>query len=138
MRSAIALLAVAYAATAAPIPRELKMTDAERLLGTWEATAAYWGTNEHATDVGMTWVLEKDKATRTRTSGDSGTATWSIDPTGQPKCFDWTRSEGAAFVGVYEIDGERLRVTLVEKSAGRPNEVGPIENGFYFVFQRKK
>jgi uncharacterized protein (TIGR03067 family) len=138
MRSAVALLTVAFAATAAPIPKELKGSDAERLLGTWETTAAFWGTDEHAPDLGMIWVIEKDKATRTRTSGDSGTATWEIDDRTDPKCFDWTRSEGTAFVGVYEFDGEQLRVTLIDKTLGRPKKVGPVENGFHFVFQRKK
>lgn len=132
------LLAVAVG-VAAPVPKNLKPTDATALPGTWEVTAATYGGDTYDSAVGTRWTLTGDgSAVRDRPTQGRSTAKYKIDATADPKTFDWDTAEGHQFLGVYELDGDRFTVCLRQDKGGRPGKLTDTTGAYVFEFKRVK
>lgn len=133
------ILLAAFPLIAAPVPKEIRAGDDQRIVGVWTLTNAKYGDADFDSAVGTKWTLGADgKAVRDRPNEGPGTATFLIDSKAAVKTFDWSTGEGNAFVGVYELDGDRFNVVLISKGRVRPTVCQPTEGGFYFEFKRDK
>lgn len=74
-------------------------------------------------------------------------ATWVIDPTARPKTFEWTVTEaapvsgvekGAKVHGIYEVDGDTLRVCRVKIDRDLPRGFDPGPGVGIFTAKRVK
>jgi uncharacterized protein (TIGR03067 family) len=116
----------------APLPKmKNTLPDAERLVGTWEAVAPgkegqMWGR--------ATWKFD-DKLGLTIAYLEEGGrfTTWAVKiaPDKTPKEIDV-----GGFKGIYEFDGERVKV--VYTSGDRPTSFDPEPSENYYVLRRAK
>jgi uncharacterized protein (TIGR03067 family) len=135
VRRLVALAVFAGGVSAAPLPKSLRAVPA--LHGAWEITAAQSDGTPYPSGVGTKWTLEKDgTAVRDRVTQGRSTATFTFDPTADPKTFDWHTAEGHTFLGVYELAGDRFRVCLRLESGGRPGTLADTTDTYLFEFKR--
>jgi uncharacterized protein (TIGR03067 family) len=112
------------ASWAAPVPKEKGKADAELILGTWELVT------REAAPRGQTNGIHRElhregKAIIIHTSTNRRIdAIYKIDPTKSPKEWDWKLGEsGAEFLGIYELDGDTLKLAIVSKGTPRPTKM---------------
>jgi uncharacterized protein (TIGR03067 family) len=149
------LLFLAPIAFAAPVPRDRKASDDQSILGGWELTAYERGTNAKlkaaatsTLNVGNKWVLEPDnkmtmyrKATKTTPRPH----TYKIDSTKNPKTIEWRMTSaagdeietGLVYRGIYEIDGDTLKICYVTSGSKElPKSLKPEVGQFLYTFKR--
>ena len=82
MRGALGLLLFAsLPASAAPVPKELRAGDTNRIAGVWKLTTAKYGLEDFESAVGTKWTLGADGAAlRDRPNEGLGKATFKLDP----------------------------------------------------------
>jgi uncharacterized protein (TIGR03067 family) len=68
------------------------------------------------------------------------TGTFKLDPKQMPKTIDWTTDadEGKASLGIYEFDGDTLRICLSEPGMERPKEFGVKKGSSHVLITMKK
>ncbi len=114
---------------AAPAPPARKparpRADSELLLGEWRVVKGEAG-GKHLPDevaAGQVWSFSPRGLSVALPGGDGRRATWRIDPSAAPKAIDLAFQEppwrGAAFQGIYELQGGQLRIKYF-KGAARP------------------
>jgi uncharacterized protein (TIGR03067 family) len=98
--------------------------EAKKFEGTWEVVKATG--NGMPIEQKSTLVLEGNKYTRTRPNGDTDTGTFSVDPSKKPKTIDVMPGDGKAkdktWLGIYELDGDSLKICLAEPGKDRPDD----------------
>ena len=136
----IPLLALLPLAVAAPVPKSLKASDQAVIVGEWELVKATYSGQPYESAHGTKWTLTAEgTAVRDRPNQGRGTAKFKLDPTADPKAFDWDTDEGNLFVGVYELDGDTFRVNLRSRSSdGRAAKMSDTDNAYVFEFTRVK
>jgi RNA polymerase sigma factor (sigma-70 family) len=119
--------------------------DREKLQGTWQAVSGE-GNGQPLAD----GYVKSYKATFTGdrvklTADDSGEGTYTLDPTQKPKAIDFRVSDGpggrtAEAIGIYEVEGDTLKLCMVEARDGnqRPTEFAARGKEVLLVFQRTK
>ncbi len=121
--------------------------DAEKLLGTWELTAAEAGGRPAGDDVKLQeMVVEKDKLSTIKTDGTKHEVTWTIDPKAKPRTIDIVpqdgppNEKGQTFKGIYQLDGDSLKICMAGPNMDRPTEFKTEEGSrnFLLTFKRKK
>lgn len=121
-------------------------TEREKLEGTWLVTAA--------TDNGVEMEADQVKGIKVVFSGDEFSATdgtvtvmkgtFTLDPGKKPKAMDLKstvgRHKGQTVLGVYELDGDTLRLCLVAPKEKRPEKLeSTLDNsGMLLVCKRDK
>ena len=126
----VTLLAVAALAPAAPVPKGVKkkVNDAERLVGTWKPVEGRTEWFEFTADGGM-------KAWTTGGSAKSGVPyTWTVAPDAEPKRMTWgdtSADRRPQWECVYELDGDRLRITYARAGGPPPGAVKAGDGLFY-------
>ncbi len=140
MRIAVGFLMFgALPLAAAPVPKELRTSDAQRIAGVWKLVSAKFGEADYDAAAGTKWTLGADgKAVRDRPIEGIGKATFKLDPKASVKAFDWMTDEGNTFHGVYELDGDRFTVVLALSGHDRPKACKPTAGAYCFEFQRRK
>ncbi len=111
---AILLLIAAPGAVAAPVPKELKKSDADRIVGLWTQTGSCNGGGNVNPPDGTSWKFEAGgKASIIQKGGGAmrGDIKYAVDPAADPKAFDWIAPWGEWF-GVYTLDGDSLTVYI--------------------------
>lgn len=126
-------------ACAAPVPKNLKAADPTAIVGKWELTSATCGGQPYESANGTKWTLAADgTAVRDRKEGVA-TAKYTLDPTADPKSFDWHTDEGNTFVGAYSLTGDTFRVSLRLQGSKRPTSDTDTADGAYvFEFKRMR
>jgi uncharacterized protein (TIGR03067 family) len=120
--------------------------ESAKLAGTWEPTAAE--------DYGQKLPEEQVKNLRLVLTGDEFTTSdgdttvmkgnFKIDPVKKPKRIDLKstsgRHKGKTLEGIYELDGDSLKICFVEPGGKRPKELtSTLDNSaFLLVCKRKK
>ena len=119
------------------MPKELRTGDERLIVGVWQLKVSKIGETDYESAIGTKWTLGADgSAIRDRPNDGIGKATFKIDPKATPKSYDWNTEEGTTFLGVYELEGDTLRVTLT--TGERPTVCKPSGNNYYFEFRRLK
>ena len=120
--------------------------DLKKFQGTWnfESVEAV-GKQESASDFkDMTVTFEGDKFTVKKGHEVIQVDTEKIDPSKSPKTVDVTVTEGlskgAVMLGIYEIDGDTLKVCFDPEGKKRPTEfkTAPGSQEFFNVHKRVK
>ena len=117
MRTLAALLFFALpSALAAPVPKELKRTDLDSIVGIWMLTGSCNGGGQINPGDGSNWKFDADgQATIMRKPGDNAVGIkFAIDPKTDPKSFDWICPWGEWY-GVYELNDDTFTIYLSGK-----------------------
>ncbi len=118
MRSLAALMLIALpAALAAPVPKELRKTDLDSIVGMWTHSATCNGGGQITPADGSHWKFDADgQATILRPKGGNaaGGIKFAIDPKTEPKSFDWICPWGEWY-GVYELKDDTFTIYLSGK-----------------------
>jgi uncharacterized protein (TIGR03067 family) len=137
MRAALLLTLAALAASAAPVPKQLKKPrpDAEVFVGAWETVEAKMQDKPLPRAV---WTFDAELKMQSRPLDPKETwkSDWVVrlDPEKSPKQIDLT-SDGTNYHGIYEIDGDEIRVVC---SGQRPTSFEDKGKMFYTVLRRVK
>jgi len=114
--------------------------DAEKLAGRWKMVSVTDGGKDTPTE-GAVFTFEKDKVT-VKTENQTTEAAFKLDPAKAPKWIDFT-VRGETMLGVYELDGDTLKICLNEERDGkRPtklaSEPNNSPNDLLWVLKREK
>jgi uncharacterized protein (TIGR03067 family) len=110
----VLLALVALPLAAAPVPKTKEQPDAALIVGAWhdgrDGECAYWH-------------FEADGVAGTGAKKNPKGALYRLDPS--KKQFDWSQNGGKTwFLGVYELDGDTLKIALGQGGTGqRPESV---------------
>ena len=118
----------------------------QKLQGDWQAVAINENGKTLADDVvrGRNMRIRFDGSAVTMMWGGPIKGTFSIDPNSQPKALDITMPNPSRdisqLMGIYEWEGERLRVCFTYDTNMRPGEfrVVPPTRGMVVLFERAK
>jgi uncharacterized protein (TIGR03067 family) len=117
-----------------------KMADREKLKGTWQAVSGEESGKALADDFVKNYkaVFTEDKVKLAATD-DKGEGTYSIDQTKKPKTIDIRISDKEKAIGIYELDGDKLKLCMVEDKDGnaRPTEFGGRDKAILIEFKRQ-
>jgi uncharacterized protein (TIGR03067 family) len=98
-----------------------KKTDEEAIMGTWKIQK-YDAAGQKALPAAyqkMRIIFEKDgKLKRISANGDTEDGTWKIDADAKPKTIDLTSSDEKFEKGVYELNGDTLKLATVWGAPG--------------------
>jgi uncharacterized protein (TIGR03067 family) len=130
---------------AADAPKDSGKQDLERLEGTWVATSAEANGEAFSDEAtkSMKLVVKGDKYTFTM-GGEHEKGTLKLDPTKKPKTIDIHITEGTekgkTQLGLYELEGDTLKVCVAEAEKDRPKEFGSKEGSGHglLVFKRSE
>jgi uncharacterized protein (TIGR03067 family) len=120
------VLAAAVVAVAADAKDDANKKDLDALQGSWKVQKLIRGGEEApAKDVEkVVFTFEGNKATIDEGRPKKETATFKLDATKKPKAIDFvpeTKKESAE--GVYELEGDKLKLCFTRPGAARPKEV---------------
>ena len=135
LRSSVILLLSAFSlASAAPVPKELKHTDYQKILGTWDMVQHSMGGAE-PTPQAVKWRLERDGKAFIMNPGDTAIA-YKLHLETSPRGFDWNWPT-SSHPGLYELRGDTLKVVIRSgNSTLRPTELKPGPDVIYCEFKR--
>jgi uncharacterized protein (TIGR03067 family) len=132
MRPLLAFALLVGLAPAAPVPKALKKADDKSLLlGQWKTTSEAGNTGK------VIWTHTyqfEDTGRLKQRFGEDGLSEWdwTIDPEPTPKRMRWVNRSDAkvAFDGVYELDGDTLRINYVSANSPLPRGLGLTADGY--------
>jgi uncharacterized protein (TIGR03067 family) len=120
-------------------------SDAKKLQGKWTMTSGVLDGNEIPKDQVKGEIVFKDnKYTWATGDGQSGSGTFTIDPSKKPKFMDSVPSDGPAqgqtIEEIYDVDGDSLKICMALPGNKRPTafkaEAG--SNFWLFTYKRPK
>jgi len=131
-----------------PAPREApKEGEAKPIEGTWRVIEVDANGKHSAqeTSTKQRWVITRDRLTMHYDDGGSDEITYQVDPTQKPKRIDLTFSTGAfggmTFLGIFELNGDQLKVCYTKAQGKRPSEFDVsgenARGGLRFVLKRE-
>ena len=120
-------------------PEDPNAQEKAKFVGTWTATdGEFQGVRMNAASLkGMDWTFATDKVSFTML-GQAMKATYSVQPTSNPKSFDFKGPE-TAIQGIYELKGDTLKVCFA--STERPATFatgGTTQDTIMMIFRRAK
>ena len=142
--------AVGFAASGGPSALADDKADLEKEVkkfqGTWTIESSVTGGKELTADElkGFILTFEGDKHTLKKGDDVFQVGTQKIDPSKSPKTIDVTMTEGPnkgkVMLGIYEIDGDTMKVCFDPQGKKRPTEFksGPGSENFVNVHKRAK
>ena len=117
-----AVLALAIASPAAPVPKEIKKSDPERVRGVWLYGAYDFGGTPGA---GGRWHFTADKLF---SGGDNNTPAveygYALRPDRSPREIDITQKDAVICLGIYKFEGADLHIAYAH-TGERPKDHAP-------------
>jgi uncharacterized protein (TIGR03067 family) len=119
------LAGLALAAPAPPQPEDVAKKDLAKMQGAWTVESVrHSGADEPAESVAKDKVvIDGDKFT-IKHDGRDEESTIKLDPSKTPKALDVTLASGEAMLGIYELDGDTLKIAVTGPPAKQPEEKG--------------
>lgn len=139
IRAWLVVFLAAAPLAAAPVPKDNKPADQKQIVGTWKAEKTYmsgrevlgpFADNTFAFDAkgGMTWTL---RGTRTFEF------TFVLDPAAAPKRLTRVaKADGSEWRCLYELDGDKMKLAVVNKNAELPKMLEPGADVDYYELKR--
>ena len=139
LRSLFILMLAVPLALAAPVPKELKRNDEQRILGTWEMVRfSHYGKDLAAQTETILWRFDADGSgvVNNPKQYEIGYKLLPADSPKSQKGFDY-RWVDSHFKGLSRLDGDTLKIA-VDSDGGkvRAAELGPGKNLYYWEFKR--
>ena len=134
LRPFILLLLASPLALAAPVPKELRRSNAQAILGTWQLVV-HSDRGQPPTPQSVKWRLEPDGKAFIMNPGDIAIS-YKLHPHDSPKGFDW-QWPTSMHLGLYAIEGDTLKVVITSvDSKIRPTELQAGPGVIYCEFAR--
>ncbi len=114
--------------------KEPKTSDQERIQGAWQLTYMEENGDTPSYELmrQMKVVFEGDRLTTEGGYQDRIRAHFSIDPSTKPASIDWVDEEGGKKLGIYDLQGDTLRICFANEKVGvRPQEFASDQNGVW-------
>jgi RNA polymerase sigma factor (sigma-70 family) len=110
--------------------------DQERLQGTWVAVSMNVKNKDVPAEQVRTFrvTIAGDRMKTHRLLEDDEEIPYQLDPTRKPKTIDFLARR--AGLGIYEFDGDRLRLCLTDEDAPRPTDLKPGERRVVILLKR--
>jgi uncharacterized protein (TIGR03067 family) len=122
---------------------EVEKTDAEKLEGTWTATLVQTDGKKAPADftARIQMKFQNDALMIRGLLGDNREVPcrFHIDPEKTPRTIDWSDlGSKQTVLGIYEVDGDRLRLCIITRTRARPTEfkTEPGSNLSYLELKR--
>jgi uncharacterized protein (TIGR03067 family) len=116
--------------------------DMDALQGKWQITSLTRDGKDQDVPKDAVRVVKDDKYTVTPRPGVTIEGTFKIDPTAKPKTIDTTPTtgdnKGKTSLGIYEIDGDTLKICWAPAGKDRPTEFKSAEGSGVFLAVHKK
>ena len=133
------LIAIFTALPAADPPK----TDAEKIQGTWDVSRIELNGKVQPKDplFHVRVTFDGDKLlTRVGKRQSEARGTFKLDQGHTPKVYDLTTTEGTTVHGIYELNGDTLKVCLSAPGDERPTTMttNPDDNRTLIVYKREK
>jgi RNA polymerase sigma factor (sigma-70 family) len=109
-----------------------------KLQGTWQVVSGETNGAELPEDVvkGMRLTFDGNKL-KLVGRGEGGEASYTLDPSQKPKTLDLRVSDQEGALGIYELDGDKLRLCMVEPNGlTRPTEFAGKDKAVLLVLKR--
>jgi uncharacterized protein (TIGR03067 family) len=120
-------VAAATLLLAAPAPDDPTKKDQERIQGTWKVDsiqAPDGAAQPDAADMRMTFDVEK--VVMTKGGNEFKKGTFKLDASKKPPAIDLTDDKDKmAALGIYQLDGDTLKIAVAKEGAERPKEFKP-------------
>jgi uncharacterized protein (TIGR03067 family) len=132
--SATAFLAMVLAGCAAP-PSAPVSADPEAILGKWRVESAWYGQEMRGGE--SVWTITKTHFVMTSGGEDA----YTLDAGKKPMQFDLTVDRDGrkeSVVGIFEVRGDELRISVTETPNPRPVALEIGRNHNYFILRRVK
>jgi uncharacterized protein (TIGR03067 family) len=121
-------------------PPDQARRDREKLQGTWQAVSGEENDKPLSDDFVKNYkaTFRGDKV-KLSAIDDSGEGTFTVDPTKDPKTIDIEISDSEKAVGIYHVEGDTLKLCMVEDRDGneRPTEFVGTGKQVLIVFRRQ-
>ena len=103
--------------------------DEAKLLGTWIPQFIEKGGEPAPTRALKTFLLTfKEGGHRAMGKDQPGKGTYKVDADKKPKQIELSFEDGVTFKGIYELEGNVLKLCLDERKGGRPTEFKSTKN----------
>jgi len=122
---------------AAPVPKNKKTPDAEKIVGRWRVVGREFNGGPRSGREECFWVFEADKMTIFNTKGDRGSVfTYRVEEAESPKRLDLNIGNGQ-YQGLYDLDGDNLKWANTGPGGKRPDSVTSGNNVNLIIFTRE-
>jgi uncharacterized protein (TIGR03067 family) len=143
MKSAMSVLFMAGLVTVALADKDDNLKkEKDALQGKWLILSVERDGKSVDTWTDGTRVMEGDNYTMTTKKGDTFKGTFALDPSKTPKAIDFKPSGGQykdkTLRGIYEIDGDMLKVCFAEPDKERPAEFNSKAGSGWTLATHKK
>ena len=111
--------------------------DSDGFQGVWEVVSAEWDGDELSAEdaKAMTVIFKGDKSVVTIKGKGDKEETFTLDSVKKPKWIDMTPKS----VGIYELDGDQLKIRLNRDSSDRPTTfAGPTNKNETLVLLKRR
>jgi RNA polymerase sigma factor (sigma-70 family) len=121
--------------------------DRELIQGVWKVVKGDAGGKHQARDIStqQCWTIGGEKISIDYGDGEKGEISYKLDPAARPRAVDLTFNgppwRGATFLGIYELQAERLKITYTRADGQRPAafDTGREERGtVWLVLERQR
>lgn len=132
------LLTVLFTAMTAVDPPK---TDADRFQGTWIVSRVEINGKVQPKSFTIRVKFDGDRlSTKVADRPFEPRGTFRLDPGRTPKAYDLTTADGMAVLGIYELDGDTLKVCLSAPGDERPKamKTAPDDERTLVVYKREK
>ncbi len=138
-----ALLSVAFVAALIVADDDAVKKEKDALQGKWTILSVERDGKAVEMWTDGTRVMEGDTYTLTTKKGDSFKGTFALDPSKTPKGIDFKPGGGQykdkTLRGIYEIDGDMLKVCFAEPDKPRPTEfASKADSGLTLAIHKKQ
>jgi hypothetical protein len=138
LRTLLLLLVAAPLALAAPVPKELKRTDEDAIVGTWQVVR-YSVYNENRVLPATLWRFDGEGKGQFWNSMSRHEMAYTLLPPASaesPNGFDYSWDH-FKMKGLYRLDGDTLTIALNNDGGKvRAAELAPGKNTWYWEFKR--
>jgi uncharacterized protein (TIGR03067 family) len=94
--------------------------DADKIQGTWTVVSMHDSGRPAPPEKikSVKFVITKDKMAIVEGGGEKEAVKYALDATKKPKWIDFTSKNGGKMLGVYELDGDNLKICFNERDGG--------------------
>ena len=140
MKTWILAMCTVSIALAAPVPKEVKKTDAHLFEGPWWE-AGFENRTYADQDHARRFTFDRDGGLKIAQSATAAPTEYklAIDPATNPPSFSFAGQDGRIiFNGVYRVDAETLRFVLTALDTPRAKDAKPGAGAMYYELKRVK